>query len=426
MSPDLTTTQPATDRALPTDLVRRRRFKTALRLGALVLVPLALVLVGLRQVAPTVARDRLQLATADSGLVAGGFQASGRLIPRAERIVSAPVDARVLAVLVEPGDAVDAQTPLLELDLTTATLELARLEQHLAALDGAATRRALDAARDHDDLADRLVSARLDFELATTRHDRAVRLAAAGLDPAERTREAAVEAEKAGLAVASTERALATHAERTRSEAASHSAERDLVAREADQRRDLLDQAAMRAGSAGVVVRVDVEEGATATLGDALLRIADLGAYQVEASAPASVAPRLSPGLPARVELDAGVSLDGQVETVRPSVDQGSVHFTITLENPEHPDLRPNRRVDAWVVTEQRRDVVRLPARGLALAGRRAPLWVVEGNRAIRREVEVGLAGPDFVEIRSGLAPGDVVVVRGLDRDGAASVRLAD
>lgn len=413
-----------TDRAFDPAQLRGRRRGVALRTGLVVAVPLLAVALGLSQFAPRVDRDRLVLATVDRGVVEGGFQAAGRLVPRGERLISAPIGARVVAVAVEPGDAVEVGMPLLELDLADQQLELARLDQRLAALDGQADRRRRELVRDGDDLADRLAGAGLDFELAEARRLRAERLHEAGLDPAERLREAEVESERARLAVASAERSLSTHRSNADTEFASLATERGLVAREAAATADLLARSQMRGEEPGVVVEVAVEPGATVAKGAVLLRVADLGAYQVEASAPASVAPRLAVGLPVRVALDAGSTLDGRVETVRPAVDAGSVRFVVALDQASHPDLRPNRRVDAWVILERRQDAVRVSARGLAAAGRRVPMWVVEGDRAVRREVELGLSGPDHLEVLSGLLPGDRLVVAGIAPDSPATLRL--
>lgn len=413
-----------TDRQIVPAERRRRRLATAGRWLVLLLLPLAGLAVALDTFAPRVDRDLLVLVTADRGDVAGGFQAAGRLVPRDERVVSAPIGTRVLAVRVEPGDRVEAGATLLELDLDETRLELARLRQRSQALDGELLRRRAVLERERNDLADRLETSRLDLELAEARLARSQRLHAAGLDPAERLREAEVEALRAQLAVRGTERALHTQQASSASELESLASAGELLAREAAVTATLLEQAAMRAERAGVVLEVAVQAGSAVAKGALLLRLAKLDAYEAEASAPASVAPRLAAGLPARLVLDAGATLAGAVAGVRPSIDAGAVHFTVALESPGHPDLRPNRRLDVWVITESRRDVVRLPARGLSLSGRVLPLWVLSDDRLLRRDVELGLIGPEHVEVVAGLAPGETVVATGLPADSPAEIRL--
>jgi multidrug efflux pump subunit AcrA (membrane-fusion protein) len=47
------------------------------------------------------------------------------------------------------------------------------------------------------------------------------------------------------------------------------------------------------------------------------------------------------------------------------------------------------------------------------VAGKKGDVFVVKGDIANRRTIQVGSAMGDFVEVTSGLAPGDSVVVRG-------------
>jgi len=54
--------------------------------------------------------------------------------------------------------------------------------------------------------------------------------------------------------------------------------------------------------------------------------------------------------------------------------------------------------------------VLRLP-RGAALQGGRQQVFVVSGDRARRRGVELGASGPQGWEVRSGLAEGDEVIL---------------
>ena len=42
-------------------------------------------------------------------------------------------------------------------------------------------------------------------------------------------------------------------------------------------------------------------------------------------------------------------------------------------------------------------------------------LWVIKGNKAIRREVNLGDCNYDYVEVVSGLAMGEEVVISGLE-----------
>lgn len=413
-----------TDRQLSAAERARLRRRRWIGRAVLLIAPLVVLATLAGYVAPAIDRADLVVAVAERGEVVGGFQAAGRLVPRGERVLAAPIAATMLAALVEPGDAVAAGQRLIELDLSEVELQLAKHRRALAVLDGKITQQRRAGQRSVAELEDQLTAHRLDLELALASLARADRLHQAGLEPAERLRAAEIAAERARLAVAGAERRLATAAETTSSELGDLLTERQIVAREEASSSDLLERSRMIAVDAGVVIEVLGEPGQAMVRGQTVVRLADLGAYEVEASAPASTSSRLRPTLPVRLRLDGGSFLDGRVGTVKPAVDAGAVHFDIVLDDPRHPELRPNRRVDAWVLLEHQADAVRLPARGLALSGRQVPMWVVEGDRAIRRELTLGASGPEWIEIVAGLVPGDQVVVSGIAPDSPSSLRL--
>jgi len=173
-----------------------------------------------------------------------------------------------------------------------------------------------------------------------------------------------------------------------------------------------LEQGTARADRAGVVTWVLSQEGATIGRGAPVARVADLSAYGVEATVSDVHASELRVGQPARVTLADG-QLDGTVEAVFPTIEEGVVRFRVALARAADARLRNNLRVDVDVITDRRPAVLRLP-RGGALQGGRQDLFVVRGERAIRRQVELGLSGPAGWEVRTGLAEGDEVILSDL------------
>jgi HlyD family secretion protein len=152
------------------------------------------------------------------------------------------------------------------------------------------------------------------------------------------------------------------------------------------------------------------EEGATVARGQVLARIADLDSFRVEATVSDVHAARLAPGLPVKVLVD-GETLEGRLASVHPRIENGVARFDVALEQPAHPKLRNNLRVDVLIVTGSRPDAVRLPQSSFAAGGAVSQVFVVEGGRGIRTEVRLGLAGRDHVEVLEGLRPGQEVIL---------------
>jgi HlyD family secretion protein len=87
----------------------------------------------------------------------------------------------------------------------------------------------------------------------------------------------------------------------------------------------------------------------------------------------------------------------------------------VKLRVPEPPQyLRQDMTVSVDIEVARSPGALALPAEAVRDATGASP-WVllVEDSRAVRRPVQLGLRGTGWVEIRSGLKPGDRVVPAG-------------
>jgi HlyD family secretion protein len=173
-----------------------------------------------------------------------------------------------------------------------------------------------------------------------------------------------------------------------------------------------------------VVTWTLTEEGAAVRKGDVVARVADLSAFRVDASVPDAYAGRLRVGLPVQIRIDALV-LDGAVTDVLPTVQNGVITVRVALTNPSHAALRPNLRVEAFIVTDHRDRALRV-RKGSSTGGEGVQqVFVVGGDRAERRRVRFGIASFDYVEVAEGLAAGDEVVVSDMaDYQHLTSIRI--
>jgi HlyD family secretion protein len=172
-----------------------------------------------------------------------------------------------------------------------------------------------------------------------------------------------------------------------------------------------LQRSSTRADRSGVLTWVLDEEGATVRQGDVLARIADLEHFRVEATVSDIHSSRLSAGQRVRVALGPSHRLEGSIESIHPAVEQGTQRFSVALEGDPDSALRPNLRVDVFVVTDRGDDVLKVAKGPFANGAGRQPVFVVHGDVAERQSVVLGLSGIDSYEVVSGLTEGDEVIV---------------
>jgi len=77
--------------------------------------------------------------------------------------------------------------------------------------------------------------------------------------------------------------------------------------------------------------------------------------------------------------------------------------------------LRPGMSVYAEIVTGEKKDVLCAPREAITLREGKRVAYVIKEERALQREVEMGLKDAEKVEILKGLKLGDIVAVSNLD-----------
>lgn len=115
------------------------------------------------------------------------------------------------------------------------------------------------------------------------------------------------------------------------------------------------------------------------------------------------------------VEPWPGERFEARVLRISPVVDSATGTIKVTLETRPQGKLRPGMFSRVYVETDTRGNALVIPKAALSLESIGDTVYVVDGDVASRREIELGFAEGDFVEARSGIEEGDRVVVVGQD-----------
>ena len=186
----------------------------------------------------------------------------------------------------------------------------------------------------------------------------------------------------------------------------------------------------IRSPIAGTVSLRDLRYGEAVSVGKLAFQVVDLRDLLVEVSLPEKDLSKLRVGQ--RVEVRSGTlgtePVAAEVGRISPVIDAGTgtVKVTIDIDSKEMRIL-PGMFVQADIVVDTHTDTLLLPKIALVYDGGNATVFRVEEDKAIRRKIEKGFVEADQVEVLSGLAVDDSVVVAGqsLLRDGAP-IRVAD
>lgn len=170
----------------------------------------------------------------------------------------------------------------------------------------------------------------------------------------------------------------------------------------------LADYAEVRAPFAGVVVQRLVDPGAFIAPGMPLLRIDDPSRLRIIAAVPPSIASGVPRGSSVGVTLE-GVPVTGIVEGVVPAADAALANVQVLVENASR---RFSSGSAATVsIPGALRKALLIPAAALVRNGDLVGVRVHAGGRIVTRWVRLGKVWAGAVEVLTGLAAGDSVVV---------------
>ena len=139
-----------------------------------------------------------------------------------------------------------------------------------------------------------------------------------------------------------------------------------------------------------------------------------LSRLEVELEIPESYADDL--GLGMNVEVNIGsTQATGKLSALSPEVVRNQLLARVRYDGQQPAGLRQSQRLTARILIEEKPDVLMLP-RGpfVENEGGRAA-YVMDGDLAVRRPIQIGATSVSAVEIVSGLQAGERVVVSGTD-----------
>ncbi len=143
-----------------------------------------------------------------------------------------------------------------------------------------------------------------------------------------------------------------------------------------------------------------------------LFQIIAGGELELSAQIPTKYLSKLFPGLPARIKVVGIGELPGKVRFISNTVDSMTQLGEIRLSTGDDERLKAGMLGKAFITSEQRCDAVAVPLSALLYSEDGAVVQVVRDEKIESQFVTTGLRSEGNIEIRQGLAEGDMVVSR--------------
>ncbi len=397
-----------------TDLKQKARRRRMLAFGAAGACVLALAgfVATLDPAAPAVDRAALWTDTVRRGEMLREVRGPGTLVPKEIRWIAAESAARVERILAKPGVAVQPDTVIMQLsdpELVNAKLA-AEAELTAAQADYSARQMTLES-----QLLDQranLAGTEAEFESARLLAEAEGELAAKGIISKLQFRRSQLTAQQLELRVGIEKQRVATFERTIGAQLAADRARIEQLEHVVRQRRRQVDDLSLKAGIAGVLQQVPVQEGQQVAPGTNLARVARPGELMAELRIPETQVKDVVLGQAVRVDTRNGV-VAGQVTRIDPAVSNGSVLVDVELQGELPPGARPDLSVDGTIEIERLSDVLYVGRPAFGQADSDVRLFRVDPQSGIAQRIPVrlGRASVSLIEVQQGLQPGDEIIL---------------
>jgi HlyD family secretion protein len=167
----------------------------------------------------------------------------------------------------------------------------------------------------------------------------------------------------------------------------------------------------LKAPATGTIIRSTATIGGTfsARATEPLFTIAIDGEIELEAEVPSIHIPKLAPGQTARVEIDGGRELTGNVRVVPAEINPMSQLGRVRVSVERDPSVRLGSFARA-TIDAQRSCGISVPRAAVLYKTEGHSVQVVRGGAVQTRRVRIGFHSDLNVEIRDGIREGDLVV----------------
>ena len=399
------------DREIPKEVRQKERNKKIMKYGGITAGIIVCMAILISFMQSSVKRRDIVLSTVDNGTIEVSVSASGKVVPAFEEIINSPINSRIIEAYRKGGDSVDIGTPILKLDLQSTETAYNKL------LDEEQMRRyQLEQLKVNNEtqlsnLAMNIkVSAmelsRKEVELRNERY-----LDSIGSGTTDKVRQAELAYNKGKLELEQLRQQYENEKKVKAADLKVKELEFNIFAKGLAEMKRTLDDAQIRSPRKAILTFVETQVGTQVSQGQQIAIISDLSHFKVEGEIADTYGDRVAAGGKAIVKMGSE-KLEGTISSVTPLSKNGVISFTVQLTNDSHKRLRSGLKTDVYVMNAVKEDVMRIANASYYVGRGDYELFVLDSeNEIVKRKVKLGDSNFEYVEVVSGLQPGDQVVV---------------
>jgi len=402
------------DRELSVQTVKNRKRKRILQI-LFVLLPIVILLFAFRiLIRPSIHLSEIQTVFTNMGDIEATIPASGLILPEFEEVISSPITSRIIYVYRNVGETVHRGDTILSLDKSNEQLTLDKLVEELGSKENQKRKLQLSIQRTLIDLQTNFEIQRLRSESLHKSYENEKYINSLGGTTQEMVKQAELNSQIAQLEINHLQQNIDNQKASMQTDLIDQEYIINIQKKDIEKKKKRLANADVKANGTGVVTWVNDKIGSTVVTGQELVKLSNLNSFKVEGSVSDIYHNKLAVARTVLIGINDSI-IEGSITAVNPTVQNDAVKFTVMPSNKSHSALRSNQKVDIYVITAYRKNVVRMPRKNWINRSSNPYVFVRMGNKAIRKTVQFGESNFDYVEIVNGLKPGEEVIISDME-----------
>lgn len=403
------------DKIISKEEQRKERNRIILKYGIIGVAIVAVIVFISSMLGESIDKSMLTLSKVDEGTIDISLTASGRVVPAFEEVINSPIDSRIMEIYCKSGDSVDVGTSILKLDLLSVQTEYNKLLDEEQMKQYQLEQLKLNNETFLSDLSMKVkVSAmelnRMEVELKNERY-----LDSIGSGTTDKVRQAEFAYNTEKLKLEQLKQMYQNESKVRATDVKVKELELQIFSKSLAETKRMLEDAQIKSPRKATLTYINNQIGARVGKGEQVATIADLSRFKVNCEISDMYGNRVVVGHKAMLKV-AGEKLSGSISNVTPMSQNGSISFTMQIDDDSNKILRSGLKANVYVFDSVKENVKRIASGSYYMGPGEYELFVVDDNELVKRKIQLGESNYEYVEVISGLEKEEQVVINDMSQ----------
>ncbi|MDR2084779.1 MAG: HlyD family efflux transporter periplasmic adaptor subunit [Bacteroidales bacterium] len=398
------------DRIISKKEKQRENTKKILKYSSIIIAVVVAFIILMKLMQGSVSMKNIIVKEVDKGNIEITVNATGKVIPLIEEIIVSPINSRILEVYKNPGDLLSVGEPILLLELSSVETDFNQKLDEREIKRSKLAQYKLNSDNLLSELKMQQNVKEMQLRQLYTELQNEKYLDSIGASTMDKVRQASLSYEVAKLEFEQLKQQIENQKANTEAELRVQQLELSIFEKSLTESERLLKDSRILSPQNATLTFVNNNIGSQVNVGEQVAIVSDLSRFKIDAEIPGSYADKISVG--SKVFVKTGLLLlEGTAVNITPSVKNGTISFAVILNDAGNPKLRSGLKTDVYVNYGIKEDVLRIPNGSYYVGKGVYDMWIINGNVAEKRKVNLGECSFEYVEVINGLSEGEHIII---------------